>query len=160
MNMGKPLSGVILAYRGKSIVSRLIELQTRSPYSHVAIEFPGHGVWESWMPAGVRKVDHYLDGHTPGTPVDVFAVDGDVPWVAVWDFCHAQQGAGYDWRGVFRFLSRRPAPVNGRWFCSELVAAAFIEASLPLLNAAIDPAYLSPRDIVLSPMLELVERRH
>jgi hypothetical protein len=34
---------------------------------------------------------------------------------------------------VFRFVSRRDPVEDQAWFCSELVAAGFIEAGFPLL---------------------------
>ena len=143
----------ILAYRGKSIVSLAIKFQTRSPYSHVAIELSGHEIYEAWHVGGVRRLRYRAEGHSPGTPVDVFRVDSpdhiDVDKVRA--FLQAQVGKKYDFWSVGRFLSRRKAPANDKWFCSELVLAALEAGGCSLLH--INPSEATPRDVSISPLL-------
>lgn len=148
----------ILCFRGLSLVSRLIQLQTRSPYSHVAILTPDNTVIEAWhRPLWRGAVTESLSVsslHSPGTPVDVFEVQEYFNQTILMDFLREQKGMPYDWSGVGRFLTRRPAIENQRWFCSELIAASMERAGLPLSNLA--PHYLSPRDIAASPLLKKV----
>ena len=95
----------ILGYKGKSMTSKLIQLQTRSEYSHVAIMLDDLSVVEAWQGTGVRK-----------------------------DFLLTQLGKKYDYSSVFRFVTRRDALDNDRIFCSELVELAFIRGGLRLLR--------------------------
>ncbi len=47
---------------------------------------------------------------------------------------------------------------RGRWFCSELVAAAFEKINRPLLNFYAPVAFITPRDLMLSPYVSPVRR--
>lgn len=151
----------VLLFKGKSVVSRLIQWQTRSPYSHVAVELDDGRIIEAWHIGGVSM---YKDRaamavyHEVGTEIDVYK-----PWALtaaqalnVERFLVSQVGKKYDFRSVFRFVSRRSAKENDKWFCSELVAEAFKYAGYPLLHG--EAANFSPRDIAMSPNLALVER--
>lgn len=147
----------ILAYRGKSVISRLIQLQTRSVYSHIAIELDNGSVIEAWAKGGVTISDSYSTQHTPGTVVDVFKINTTYAPDNVHDFLMDQIGKEYDFISIMRFLFRRKAPINGKWFCSELCAAAFRAGSLVLQD--LPESYLSPRDIAMSPLLEWEDKR-
>lgn len=140
----------ILLFRGRGIISRLIRWQTRSRYSHAAFLLPDGRILEAWQGSGVR-VAHVPDW----CDIDVFAVEGvdRLQWSAVLGFARAQIGKGYDYRGVFRFLSRRRTPDNGRWFCSELVFASLAKAGVDLLRDT-DPAEVSPGMLARSPLLQ------
>jgi uncharacterized protein YycO len=141
----------ILLYRGVGWVSRVIQWQTRSPYSHAAVQLSSGKVIEAWHVGGVRMLDSPFDGHAKGTEIDVFGVRGGFNPPAVEDFLLKQIGKRYDFLSVARFVSRRDAPDDDRWFCSELVVAAFRMGSLSLLAGP--PSYISPRDLRLSPCL-------
>jgi uncharacterized protein YycO len=52
-------------------------------------------------------------------------------WQEAVDFATARIGQGYDWRNVFRFLTRIPGRENQRWFCSELVFKAIEVLQIP-----------------------------
>lgn len=148
-----------LQYRGLSLVSKAIQLQTRSPYSHTAVQF-SDGIIEAWHAGGrrpwtgtVRWIEHPWDGHAKNTPVDVYEVVGDYDEGACLAFAQMQIGKSYDFRSVFRFLSRRSVSSedNDRWFCSELGVAIARAGGLNLLIG--NPAHMSPRDIPMSPEL-------
>lgn len=141
----------ILAYRGKSLVSKAIRFQTRSPYSHIAVELDDGSVIEAWHKGGVVHRKHYREGHTPGTPVDFYEISGDFDIEEAERFLKMQVGLKYDFVSVFRFVSRRKSPSNKKYFCSELAEYAFMFAGLPLLNG--NPSEHSPRDTVMSPYL-------
>jgi uncharacterized protein YycO len=92
----------------------------------------------------------------PGEAVDLFLVDGltetqeeDVAW-----FLFQQLGKPYDWTMVARFVTRRDESraSSGKWFCSELVYAAFKQAGVPLLRAT-EPWEVSPGLLAKSPLL-------
>lgn len=149
----------ILAYRGISIISILIKFQTRSIYSHIAVETDRGMVYEAWHRGGVQSNSSFKRLHTQGTKVDIFELvhpeNFDVGKAKV--FLKDQIGKKYDFWSVGRFLTRRKAQANNKWFCSELAEEAFKHGGVHLLNG--NPSEHSPRDIVLSPYLRLVETR-
>lgn len=147
----------VLGYQGKSWVSKAIRFQTRSDYSHVALEMDDGRVYEAWHIGGVRLLPSFRDGHHPGTPVDVFHPILHTDENAVRPFLDAQVGKKYDFKSVARFLTRRDAPEDGKWFCSELVMVAFNKLEMPLLHTP--PWSASPRDVCISPLLTRVSRR-
>jgi hypothetical protein len=59
-------------------------------------------------------------------------------------------GKGYDWRNVFRFVSRVPARENDRWFCSELVFRAIEKTFRRILN--MEAHYVNPGHLPASPL--------
>lgn len=139
----------VLLFRGRGAISALIRWQTRSPFSHAALLMPDGRIVESWQGAGVRvKTLADWDG------VDFFDVPSmtDFQWSLALDFALELVGRGYDYRAVARFVSRRPAADNERWFCSELVFAALEAAGVSLLER-IDAAAVSPGLLSLSPLL-------
>lgn len=142
----------LLAYKGKSIVSKVIRTLTRSEYSHIAIELDDGGMIEAWQTAGVVERINYKEGHTPGTPVDVFKILGPLDTARTEKFLRDQVGAKYDWLNVFRFLYCKDAKENRRWFCSELAEYAVEEGFVTLLRG--NKSHHSPRDTVMSPKLK------
>ncbi len=144
----------VLAYQGRGWVSKSIQWQTRSPWSHVGILLDNNRVVEAWHRGGVCLHDHIGSVHSPGTKVSVFSIEQEFNEAQVEDWLLEQIGKDYDFRSVARFVSRRTAPANDRWFCSELVHAA-----LPFLLERIKSARVSPRDIVMSPLLKLEQVR-
>jgi uncharacterized protein YycO len=150
---------MIVAYQGKSLLSRAIQWQTDGDYSHVAWQRRDGTVIGSWWPHGVRVTPDESAGHTPRTLIDLFAVDtmGEDQRALLEGWMLGQIGKPYDWRGVLRFLSRRKTDNPVRWFCSELLMAAFNAAGHPLL-LRIAPWQTSPTDLVRSPLLRHVGR--
>jgi uncharacterized protein YycO len=149
----------VAAYRGRSLLSRLIQWRTWSGVSHVACIKGDGQVVEAWGgsgPRGVRHFDSWHRGHTPGTNIDLFLFRGlsDGQAREFWDFQMSKVGAKYDYLGVLGFVARRSAlQCPFKWFCSELVHAASVAAQAPLLVGT--PSYkVSPGDIVKSPVLE------
>lgn len=140
----------IALFRGRGLLSAAIRWQTASQYSHAAVVLPDGKIIEAWQGEGVRITT--LDS-VQG--VDFFKV-----WLTstqrdeVLRFLAGQIGMGYDYLGVLRFLTRfRGAPDN-RWFCSELVFAAFLHAGVPLL-ARTEAHEVSPGMLSRSTLLRL-----
>lgn len=148
----------ILLYRGRSVISGIIRWQTRSEYSHAALLCPDGEVLEAVEFSGVVK----------GKPscmagVDAFRIKGDAGeriLLDAIDFATSQIGKGYDYRSIFRFISRRDCSGSGkqnkRWFCSELVFQACKECGLELLQG-LDACKVHPGMIASSPFLEPVD---
>lgn len=170
---------LVALHRGRSWISALIRWQTRSVYSHASVVLVNSR--ESFMTAA-EICDDILRRRSAGNPplgqtiyearefsrvcvryahpegeqVDLFRVSGItrhqerliVEWLG------SQVGKPYDYTMVLRFITRRQASrgESGKWFCSELVAAAFQHANLPLLER-IEPWAVSPALLSLSPLL-------
>lgn len=110
---------VILLFRGRGWVSRLIRWQTNGDYSHAAIQYPDGTIIEAWhAPPKVRKRPPLKDWSN----VEAFAVEGLTAEGAergrIW--LDKQLGKPYDFGGVGRFLTRWRKKQDDKWFCSEL----------------------------------------
>lgn len=143
-------------FRGKGLISRLIRLQTRGRYSHVGVLTEEGYVIEAWHIGGVCFNAHLGMVHAENTPVDIYRVPGLTRGhnAEILQWLKQQCGKGYDYRSVARFISRREqsAEDRDRWFCSELVMAAFNHAAFPLLTC---PAWkVSPEVLSWSPRLQ------
>ena len=145
----------ILGYRGRSVTSRLIQIQTRSEYSHIGVMLSSGAVIEAWQGTGVRQIPFPLHGHSKRTRIDVFDVTPDYREDLVELFLRSQIGKRYDYSSVLRFITRRDALDNDKIFCSELAELAFQSGGLKLLRG--NPSHHSPRDTVLSPYLKFEE---
>ena len=141
----------VLQYRGKSAISRVIKKFTRHYHSHTAIQLPDQTIVESWHRGGVTKVENASVNHTPDTQVDVYSVQVDFDQQTLINFLLDQVGKKYDMPTGFLTRSDKDAD-NNKWFCSELVAAAFEHVGSPLVN--LPPHKISPRDIAGSVALE------
>lgn len=141
----------ILAYRGKSLISKAIRFQTRSPYSHIGVQLSDGSVVEAWHKGGVQHVESPSTLHTKGTKVDVYRIDRVFDAATAERFLLEQVGKKYDFSAVARFLSRRNSSANDKYFCSELAEYACLFAGVRLLNGK--PSKHSPRDTVMSPIL-------
>jgi hypothetical protein len=169
----------IAAYRGVAEVSRLIQWETRSPYSHIAVWFPAaqaepelnaeaaegaqrvaelyEAIDAGWVRAGTLG-----ENHDRGTEVDLF--DFTAPLTAVEEaaaltVARRMVGARYDYKMVcagfpLRF-NQEPHGSRNKLFCSE---GAFIVAAAGgrELLERIQPWQVSPRDVVISPLLKWV----
>ena len=136
---------MIALYAGIGKVSWLIQKWHRGPFSHVS-EIDDDAAWEveSWFPRGVTMLSPFVN-HQPGTPVHLYHLKkplttGESDGLKA--FYASQVGKPYDLRGVLGFISRRDNAGRGqnRWFCGELIHAAYIHVKRPLLN----PRHLPP----------------
>ena len=138
----------ILLHKGRGLFSRLIQLQTRSPYSHASFLTRFGTIIESREGKGVHTME--FDGDLSG--VDVFEIPSftDEDWKIVHGHALDRVGSKYDWRSVFRFVTRKSAKKNNRYFCSELVYESVQAAGLNLL------ARIAPALLALSPLMRKV----
>ena len=146
-------------YKGKSLLSRAIQWQTRSEYSHASWIFDNQCVIEAWQ-GGVRKTPHFCCGHTPGTVIELWDfVDPltETERAQIARFLLAQVGHPYDYFGVLKFVSRRRARSDEAWFCSELVFEACLSAGRRLLNG-VESWQVYPGMLPMSPMLRKVDQ--
>lgn len=144
----------ILAYKGISPISKAIRWQTRSEFSHIAVELDDSSIIEAWHKGGVQHVDSFRTLHTAGTQVVAYKLGFDLTEEERTDlesWLKKQVGKKYDFMSVARFVTRRKVPANDKWFCSELAEQGFVYINRRLLNG--NPSEHSPRDTVMSPLL-------
>jgi uncharacterized protein YycO len=140
----------VLLFRGTGAFSRLIEWQTRGPYSHAALLLPDGRQIEAWSD-GVDIRPHFEDH---GSRVDRFTVAATKQQVVkVANFARGEVGCAYDWYADFCFVTRmRPPRSDKAWFCSELVYASLEAGGINLFRGT--EAYeVSPSMLARSPLL-------
>lgn len=126
------------------IASWAIRRFTWSQYSHVDLVLPDGSLLGARTAAGVSIAPahpcHRAARFTVDAPDEVLAI------------AKGQIGKPYDWSGIFGMISRSDWQQPDQWFCSELVAWAFQQAGMPLINA--QTHRITPRDLLLSPYLQ------
>jgi uncharacterized protein YycO len=140
----------IALYQSKGLLSRFIKWQTRSPFSHAALVFTDDLLVESMQGEGVRVRPWK---RTPDA--DLFRVLAmPAQEERMREFALRQVGKPYDYTMVVRFVTREQETrkSKGKWFCSELVFAAFKYAGIDLL-ARTEPWEVSPGLLARSPLL-------
>lgn len=171
---------IIAFYEGKSLLSKVIQWETRSKISHVSIlQLPDAAfdwmterinwrhvhaaldtcpLWEAWGVGGVVKRTGIHEGHTPGTMIRLMrleAVDhyglNESAVVAMLEKTVAR-GTGYDWWGLVRFAARINRDNDKRMFCSELVHLAMQAGGVPLLRR-VGAHFVAPGDLYRSPII-------
>jgi hypothetical protein len=147
----------IALFKNRSIISSLIKWQTRSEYSHAAILLDDKLI-EAKEFDGVQVVHKLEVGKK--CSVDIYEVEvSESQRTAIVDFLANQIGKGYDYTMVIRFLTRQQESrkSSGKWFCSELVFAAFEKAGITLLNN-VEPWEVSPALLSITTEMVLVEQ--
>lgn len=145
---------VALYKNSDSLIARLIRWQTDSIYCHAAFLVNEKTIVEAVSKYGVRERPYKGEQELPHDLYDVEDID-DEHIATIWEFCIAQYGKGYDYRGAFRFLPRSILPDNDKWFCSELLFAACQAAEIELLER-VEPWQVSPGLLARSPRLRKV----
>lgn len=129
--------GDVLLFKGKGIISKLIQKFTHSPYSHAAIYYKDNLLIESdWggvQTSGISTKYHDAD-------YDVFRYDKKVSMKQKKNalrFAKSQLGKGYDYGGLlgigFDILfhkKRNPFDSKIKYWCSELVADSYLNARI------------------------------
>jgi hypothetical protein len=171
-------TGDVFAFRGTALHSRLIQLWTRSVYSHVGIALWVQAdstrrlcVLEALEPVGVRlfPMDVYLElCRRQGVLVDWYTVTDptiDRDKVAAYAlgqwgkrYCSPLQLArsfGWCGRRLRRWLGLPAEREPERFFCSELCARALRHAGyVPDEADDLEPALTDPGAVTLSPCLQ------
>lgn len=153
----------LLQYQGIGWVSKSIRFQTRGKHSHTAPMLSDGTVIEAWHRGGerfwhgsVRHIESPFYDHAPGTVIDVFEITEPFDEDAALAYWESRVGNQYDFRSVFRFLSRKDAPENCKDFCSELFLTGMLKGGLPMLTG--NPSHMSPRDVGISPLINHVDQ--
>jgi uncharacterized protein YycO len=142
----------IALFKGSGIIATLIRWQSRSSYAHAAVIDENGVVYEA-LTTGVRSAQLWTTDHTR-SDYDLFEVEttpeqNDMMRSFLW----RQLGKRYDFTMVLRFLTREQETRNstGKWFCSELVFAAFAYAGIKLFERT-EPWEVSPGMLARTPL--------
>ena len=152
------MKGYIAFYRGTSLISRIIRKFTWGEFSHVAYMFEDGRVIEAWHRGGVQERKSYHDGHTAGTRIERYQIEGMTVMqeeLFVQALRH-EIGCKYDLKGIVGFIRRRAINDMNKWFCSELIMQKLKDVGIEFL-LRIKPYQTSPTELNVSPLLELVD---
>lgn len=144
----------VVLFKGHGPVAAAIRWQTRSRYAHAAILTSDGTLIESKGNTGV----HAVAGWKKTEDAELFQVGGfgltDREENAAVGWLSEQIGKPYDYLMVARFLDREQEnrKSSGKWFCSELVFAAYQKAGINLLRDT-EPWEVSPGMLARSPLL-------
>jgi len=131
-------------------VSWAIRVFCWSDYSHVEFVVPD-GYLGARIDGGVKV--RPFDYIKPARQTLAYVDCPDRTTRAVLEYARAQIGKPYDLDALFGFVFRRHWTIKDSWFCSELVAASFMNANYPLFDG---PMYkIMPRDIADSPLVKM-----
>ena len=166
----------ILLYKGKNFISWVIEVETSSAYSHVAL------VVDPELSLGIESNMGFQSGvkafdlrKLSMAEVDVYRIRPDfltkVNKEKARSFLVGHLGARYDLRGVIglgllKIISLITRGWTRKWnndfqknrdyFCSELCYAAFISAGLDIVPAVPEADVTSPGDIAKSAIIQKI----
>lgn len=153
MEIGKdsPASVRLRFVTEDDLVSALIREKTWCDYSHVEFLLDDGTTLGARSSGGVqiRPTDY-----AKFSKIRVFSVACTVEQkFQIESFAKAQVGKAYDTGAIAGLLAHRDWRDPDKWFCSELVAAAF-ELAVPLLRIPDSVDRVTPRDLLLSVRLE------
>jgi uncharacterized protein YycO len=143
-------------YKGTGWISKGILYISRGGYSHAAVQLNDGSIIEAHARRGVCTRKDLLDQVNTTTQVVVFDVQTTPEQdVIIEQFLKAQIGKGYDYWSIVGFIvhsTHEGRSSYGRWFCSELVFAAFQKAGINLLER-VECWKVSPTILSFSPLL-------
>lgn len=146
----------IAFYKGTGWISKSILHVSRGGYSHAAVQLADGSIIEAHARRGVCTRKDLLDQVNTKTQVVVFDVETTPEQdVIITDFLKDQIGKGYDYWSIVGFVihsTHEGRKGYNRWFCSELVFAAFQKAGINLLER-VEPWKVSPTILSYSPRL-------
>jgi uncharacterized protein YycO len=133
--------------RGSGLADWIVRASTFADYAHVGFKLNDGLVLDATPSNGVTFREAQDDGTTiyfqPLAPKA--HIDRAVEWAKL------QIGRPYDWSAIAGFVFRRDwHSDDSKWFCSELIEAAFSNAGWPLLRDSKHFDRITPRDLLLS----------
>jgi uncharacterized protein YycO len=129
-------------------ISAAIRFSTRSSVSHAEFVDPTTGSTFGARCTGVKwRSAHASRRYTRVLRYTAPRIDQAFRWALT------QAGKSYDFSAIGGIALDRNWRDSRRWFCSELLAAAFEAAGSPLLNPSANVWRITPRDLLLSMQL-------
>jgi uncharacterized protein YycO len=137
-------------------ISASIRYSTRSWCSHIEFCDLSAGTTLGSRSIGGVKIrpsskDHY-------TRVEQFVVDDYKIMQSAYHWALGQIGKPYDFSAITGMVVDRDWRNESKWFCSELIAAAFEAVDYPLLSTrpSVGVYRITPRDLLLSRQLTFI----
>jgi len=132
-------------------VGLAIRMFTHSQWSHCGFaELREDGTWitlSAMLLGGVK--------YRPLPVSHLFLTAPNITDAYTW--ARTQIGKPYDYGMISGMIMNRDWHRSNRWYCSELVAAAFDQVGSPLFNPTFSVNWVTPRDILLSPSVQVIE---
>lgn len=127
-------------------VSAAIRYTTRSWCSHAEFYDTDNKITLGSRSHGGVKIRPSKDRYTKIERFTAIGIDDAFEWAKT------QIGKSYDYSAIAGILFNRNWRDGKRWFCSELISAAFEEIGHPLLavRETVDVWRVTPRDLLLS----------
>lgn len=131
-------------------ISRAIRFMTFSDYGHVDFVLRDGRLLGSHI-IGFRGVAIRPANYLTFTRTLIAEVDADDDVVVA--LAESQIGRPFDYTAFINYGFQRDWQEEDSWYCSELVAWAFKTGGVPLLNWNVETWRITPRDLLLSPMV-------
>ena len=137
----------IAFYKGDNILDDLVIFFSRGGYSHCCVVLNDGSIIEAKPFTSVRWCKSMTEKLECNSKIDIFeVVTNSEQDKIIEDFLKKQLGKKYDYLSVIGFVlydTNEGRKKYGKWFCSELVFAAFQKAGIDLLKR-IDAWKVSP----------------
>ena len=149
----------IAQYKGKSFASKVIKFVTRGQYSHTAIMLADDEIYEAWQGSNsIRVIRSLSDGHSQGTPVDIYELPcTSIQEAVFYAYVLSRVGDKYSWKGLVSFyFNQSKKPFFEELFCSMYLAEACERAEIKLVQNA-KPWQVSPTMVTRSPLPRYIE---
>lgn len=145
--------------RGTGVAGWIVRTATWSWCAHVGLKLADGLVLDATPEFGVSireaqddaSTRYFRVGRAPQSRLDVVEYHA-VQWAKL------QIGRPYDWTAIYGMGFRQDWHRDDKWFCSELVEGAFSNAGMPLVQDGGLLDRITPRDLLLSPLLVEVAR--
>lgn len=138
--------------RGTGIGGYIVRLSTWSSFAHCGFKLDDGFVLDATPEHGVslRKAEDddttiYFKILAPKE-----YIDGAV------EYAHQQLGKPYDWTAIYGMAIRRDWWDESKYFCSELLEAAFAHIHYPLVRDSKKFDRITPRDLLLSTRIKQI----
>ena len=145
----------IIMSSGPHFGSAFLRWYTHCPYSHCEMLFEDEQGAPYIIGARVAGVKKFSTLSVPNRSTILEMEVTDEQYEKFHAFVHGKVGASYDWRAYLGFLFNKKTEGPNRWFCSELIAAAFNHAGIEMFHNT-GTWYITPRDIYISASLKEV----
>lgn len=133
--------------RGNGLAGWVVRTFTWSPFAHCGFKLDNGMVLDATPELGVTLREARDDATTQYWRL-VDPPPGVEERALKWAM--DQRGLPYDWTAIEGFIMRRDWHKNDRFFCSELIEAAFDRAGWPLVRDSWLADRITPRDLLLS----------
>ena len=132
--------------RGTGVAGAIVRWATWSPFAHVGFKLDNGKVLDATPEYGVSVRDAEDDKTTQYWRI--LAPKQHISDAV--EYARLQVGKPYDWTAIYGMAARRDWHRDDKFFCSEIVEAAFDHVHWPLVRDFGKLNRITPRDLLLS----------